>query len=320
MSDYTIQKLKNDEFHLLIPLMKDCFGMQVNIQYFEWKFIHNPAGFVEGFIAVAADGEVAAYYGVIPEVYMINGKKTTIYQSCDTMTHSNHRRKGLFQKLALHCFDQLKNENRLFVIGFGGGQSTPGFIKFGWVQVFKMRTYFYPRIFTFIQFSRGKNIELVNDFTLIEDLVLKSNITTVIHAHKTPESFKWRLSNPLYDYKVLAYKTAEGKYSSYVCYYVTDNKIFLFDFYFENSKSSNALMGNLKKLVSEFKYKAIISFLQEDSSYSQSLKKAGFITNPFEKGPLSEKVPFIFYTNKAELEKYNDKNCWLVNAYDHDAM
>ena len=320
MSDYTIQKLKNDEFHLLIPLMKDCFGMQVNIQYFEWKFIHNPAGFVEGFIAVAADGEVAAYYGVIPEVYMINGKKTTIYQSCDTMTHSNHRRKGLFQKLALHCFDQLKNENRLFVIGFGGGQSTPGFIKFGCVQVFKMRTYFYPRIFTFIQFSRGKNIELVNDFTLIEDLVLKSNITTVIHAHKTPESFKWRLSNPLYDYKVLAYKTAEGKYSSYVCYYVTDNKIFLFDFYFENSKSSNALMGYLKKLVSKFKYKAIISFLQEDSAYSKSLKKAGFISNPFEKGPLAEKVPFIFYTNKAELEKYNDKNCWLVNAFDHDAM
>lgn len=320
MSDYTIQKLKNDEFHLLIPLMKDCFGMQVNIQYFEWKFIHNPAGFVEGFIAVSSGGEVAAYYGVIPEIYIINGKKTTIYQSCDTMTHSNHRRKGLFQKLALHCFEHLTNENRLFVIGFGGGQSTPGFLKFGWVQVFKMRTYFYPRILALLPFSINKNIEQINDYALIEDLIIKSNGTPVIHAHKTLESFTWRLSNPLYDYKVIAYKTIEGKYTSYVCYYVTGNKLFLFDFYFENNKGSHALIGYLKKSVSKNKYKGIISFLQEDSSYSQLLKKAGFMSNPFEKGPLSEKVPFIFYTNSADMGKYNNKNCWNVNAFDHDAM
>ena len=113
MNNYNIRKLANNEFYLLIPLMKDCFGMDVNIEYFEWKFVKNPAGFVEGYIAVSDEGEIAAYYGVIPEIYIINGKPTTIYQSCDTMTHSKHRRKGLFQKLALHCYECLKNENKL---------------------------------------------------------------------------------------------------------------------------------------------------------------------------------------------------------------
>ena len=320
MSDYTIQKLKNDEFRLLIPLMKDCFGMSVNIQYFEWKFINNPAGFVEGFVAVSEEGEIAAYYGVIPEVYIIDGQKTTIYQSCDTMTHSKHRRKGLFQKLALHCYDHLRNENRLFVIGFGGGQSTPGFLKFGWAQVFKMRTYFYPRIFTLIHFSSGKNVETITDYYLLENVILKSNAASPVHSYKTVEAFRWRISNPLYDYKVLAYKTNEGLYESYVCYYVAGNKIILFDFYFESNKSRNALLGQLKKQVSKSKYKGIVSFLQEDSSYSTSLKKSRFISNPFEKGPIAEKVPFIFFTDKAGLEKYNDKNKWLVNSFDHDAM
>src|SRR4051812_22084903 len=107
MSDYSIRKLNENEFHLLIPVMQDCFGLNFDVSYFKWKFVDNPAGFVVGFIAEASNGEVAAYYGVIPELYSIEGKETTIYQSCDTMTHSRHRRKGLFQKLALHCYDYL---------------------------------------------------------------------------------------------------------------------------------------------------------------------------------------------------------------------
>src|SRR4051812_15245250 len=107
MSDYSIRKLEPSEFHLLIPLMKDCFGLSVDIDYFRWKFLDNPAGSFIGFVAETDSGEVAAYYGVIPEQYVIKGVQRLIYQSCDTMTHSSHRRKGLFQKLATYCYDYL---------------------------------------------------------------------------------------------------------------------------------------------------------------------------------------------------------------------
>jgi len=294
--------------------------MDVNIEYFEWKFVKNPAGFVEGYIAVSDEGEIAAYYGVIPEIYIINGKPTTIYQSCDTMTHSKHRRKGLFQKLALHCYECLKNENKLFVIGFGGGQSTPGFLKFGWIHVFNMKYYFFPKVFSFLKKPLNEKIKTLEDFSSIEDIILKSNSFTPIHSYKTLEIFKWRLSNPIYKYKVLAYQTENFVYSSYLCYYINNDKIILFDFSFANIKEGKAMIGQLKNEFLKTKCKAILTFLQENSVYSKTLKKMGFISNPFSKGPLSIKVPFIFYSDNEHLLEFNDKNKWLINSFDHDAM
>jgi hypothetical protein len=59
MTNYTYRKLQTNEFHLLVPLMKDSFGVEVNVKYFEWKFVNNPAGFVEG----SGDGSGVAANG-----------------------------------------------------------------------------------------------------------------------------------------------------------------------------------------------------------------------------------------------------------------
>ena len=53
MEEYTFRKLNNSEFELLIPLMMDCFGMDVDINYFKWKYLDNPSGEFIGFIAVS---------------------------------------------------------------------------------------------------------------------------------------------------------------------------------------------------------------------------------------------------------------------------
>ena len=318
MSDYTIHKLKNTEFSLLVPLMKNCFGMNVNINFFEWKFKHNPSGFVEGYYAKAGDGEVAAYYGAIPETYIIEGEKRIIYQSCDTMTHSNHRRKGLFQKLAVHCYEELKNENKLFLIGFGGGQSTPGFLKFGWKKVFDTKYYFYPRIFNLFTSGKFKNISRISDYSTIEHLTIQSNKRSLIHSYKSAKIYSWRVSNPLQEYQTFAVKDDQGAYNSYVTYYVEADKIVLFDFYIQNIKLGDQLLNYLKSLLTR-KHKGIVSLMQENSEFSKKIRKYNFISNPFKKGPLSEKTPFIFYANEGDLVKYNNKLSWEINSFDHDS-
>jgi hypothetical protein len=323
MSNYTVRKLQNTEFDLLIPLMKDCFGMNVDLGYFEWKFVKNPSGFVLGFIAVSNEGEVAAYYGVIPESYVLGGDITTIYQSCDTMTHSRHRRQGLFQKLALHCYDHLRIEGKLFVIGFGGWRSTPGLLKFGWQKSFDVKNYFFPNFFSWMKGSSPKNMHIseISNYAEIENLIYISNRCAAYHSHKTLEVFKWRLSNPMYDYKVIGYKHGKDKtYTSYLCYYCTANKLVLFDFYFRDSIASKALVGHLKKLAKEPGLKGIITFCQEKSDYSKILQKRGFIYNPFSSGPLSVRAPFMFYTYDESMAKYNNPRKWLINSFDHDAM
>ena len=52
MPDYHIKRIGAADFPMLIPLMKDCFGMDVNIDYFHWKYIDNPAGHFIGFVAI----------------------------------------------------------------------------------------------------------------------------------------------------------------------------------------------------------------------------------------------------------------------------
>jgi hypothetical protein len=323
MTNYTIRKLGNDEFDLLVPLMKDCFGMDVGVNYFDWKFKRNPSGPVIGFIAISAEGEVAAYYGVIPEQYVLSGEITTIYQSCDTMTHTRHRRRGLFEKLAVHCYEYLRNEGKLFVIGFGGDHSTPGLLKFGWKKSFDARYYFIPRFFLWLHSTYDRNhITEIADYSKIEKLVQKSNQNAEYHSHKTLEIFKWRLSNPLNKYKVVAYKTNKEdiEYSSYLVYYFGENKIVLFDFYFQDDDACKTLLAYLEKQLQHSDMRGIIAFCQEKSEYSEILRKNNFIINPFANGPLSSKRPFTFYTTGQEMDKYNDASKWLINSFDHDAM
>lgn len=319
MENYSLKKVVKEDFSLLIPLMQDCFGMDVNLKYFEWKFINNPAGFVHGYMAVHVNGDIAAFYGAIPEVYLIENEQRIVYQSCDTMTHSKHRRKGLFQRLALHCYQSLSNQGELFIIGFGGGPSTPGFIKFGWKEVFKMKYYFYPKIFKYFANLNYKSAIEITDFREIEHLTLNSNNCISIHSLKTAEVFDWRTSNPMHNYKTFSILNSENVYSSYLTYYEEEDRIILFDQYIQNKKDGKQLFDLLKSLL-KGKKKGIIAFVQEKSIFVKTLKNYNFISNPFKGGPLSHKTPFIFFASEFELQKFNNNSKWSINSFDHDAL
>lgn len=328
MSEYRIQKIGVQDFSMLIPLMKDCFGMEVNIEYFHWKYIDNPAGHFIGFVAIEpVTNEVAAYYGVIPQSFIIEDKERIIYQSCDTMTHSGHRRKGLFQKLAGICYQYLKDQNKLFIIGFGGAQSTPGFLKFGWVKCFDIQYYFFPRILSGLQqifflLNKNKNYSCIaiDNLSKIKHLLYNSNANALIHSVKTESIYKWRISNPMYKYNLIGCINEKNNFIGYACYYITGDKIFLFDYYFETPQSGRIIMRDLNRKMADNKIKGLVAFCQQNSQYSRSLKKAGFINNPFNKGPLSEKTPFIFYAAEEVINNYNDPRKWLINSFEHDAV
>jgi hypothetical protein len=323
MPEYNIQRIGAENFNVLIPLMKDCFGMDVNIDYFRWKYLENPAGNFIGFIAVEkSTGEIGAYYGVIPQCFYIDGTERIIYQSCDTMTHSRHRRRGLFQKLALHCYDYIRTNHFFFIIGFGGGQSTPGFLKFGWKSVFNFRYYFKPNFFCRFHLPNGypdsafcHNEALEN----IEGLINEGTADQIIHAKRTLSHLKWRIANPLYRYQVVSF-TNKGKVSGYVIYYLHQNKLFLFDFVLTDKKSRHALLWYLSDIVKKNRYKGIVAFCQEKGLQSRQLMKSFFITNPIKRGPLHEVTPFIFFSDASSLTKYSSAESWCITSFDHDSL
>ncbi len=297
--------------------------MDADISYFRWKYTQNPAGSFVGFIAIDTfTKEVGAYYGVIPQVFELDGETRTIFQSCDTMTHSNHRRRGLFRKLATHCYDELKAEGKLFVIGFGGGQSTPGFLKFGWKQIFEFRYYFkHSLMCQKVRFSSfdDSTIEVSKALDALDNGldVSRSQISARAKGIRSPEQIRWRLSNPAHKYLAIQVK---GDEESYVIFYVQDDKLILFDFMFADSTSGKSLMHFLSKQVVKKGFRGIISFCQENGEDARILKEHGFAVNPFGKGPMSERVPFIFYSTEEMLGKYLQPSDWTITTYDHDSL
>jgi predicted GNAT family acetyltransferase len=327
---YTIKKLKKEDFHILIPLMKDCFGMDVNIEYFLWKFQHNPAGFVEGFYAVSQCGEIAAYYGVIPELYYYHERETIIYQSCDTMTHSKHRRQGLFEKLSRHCYDYLRKEKKLFVIGFGGKESTPGLLKFGWTFVFNIKFYFKTVYQCYLQ-NRCLPFKKLNlNYTSREEVSVNDIIILNEHKQKNTISkvtdqtvLEWKLSNPLYDFKKIGIYNLQNEMVAYCVYFSHNNKVFLYDFGFSkncNKSLKKMLFRKLDEIVINNKLKGIVTFAQNKTCFSKELKNLGFISNPFKFGPLCANIPFLVYADNNKFEKYENSDFWSVTPIYHDSL
>lgn len=327
MEEYKVELLEPKNFDQLIPIMRDCFGINVDVDYFKWKFLNNPAGPFIGFVAISKEGEYAAYYGVIPELYQFGETQKIIYQSCDTMTHSRHRRKGLFQLLAKECFQYLKDQGRLFVIGFGGGQSTPGFLKFGWKKIFEVRYLFRPQILSRIgqfklNFLYAKNFRVVDLQSLDEIVSLRkfvkpNKVTQVFNS----DFINWRLSNPRIQYLVKCVKEIKSDIiAGYFIYYHFENKIILFDFFSRNEDAITLMVDALDQISIKNKSKGIITISQLEINFSDSLRRNGFWVNLFNRGPLHEKIPFIIYASEPELIKYNDSGEWEITPFCHDAF
>ncbi len=96
----------------------------------------------------SADGTIApgtvpaAYYGVFPVAVRFGDHVVLAAQSGDTMTHPDHRGKGLFIDLAKRTYATAREEGVQFVFGFPNENSYPGFSrKLEWKFPYKMRAF-----------------------------------------------------------------------------------------------------------------------------------------------------------------------------------
>jgi len=116
-----------------------------------------------GFIAYDQRGQPAAFYCVIPCFIRFKDKIVLSAQSADTMTHPDHRFKGLFVELALRTFQLCETAGIQFVFGFPNQNSLPGFVnKLGWetterMDCFIIRSVIFPWKKIFYKFPVLKN-------------------------------------------------------------------------------------------------------------------------------------------------------------------
>jgi GNAT superfamily N-acetyltransferase len=141
--EYTFRRVSAERLKDIKYLYSKCFGEEVQMDFLEKKYNTKDFGACDiGYIAYDTSGNPAAYYGAFPCRAVIRGKTYLCAQSGDTMTHPDHRGKGLFVSLALAAYKLARESGIKFVFGFPNENSYPGFIKkLGWIHKENLNTY-----------------------------------------------------------------------------------------------------------------------------------------------------------------------------------
>ncbi len=312
----SFESLRPSHFGELAGLMHNAFGNCVNAQYFDWKYVNNPLGPAVGNIARAdSSGKIVAFYGLIPQLYRFNGQDRLLYQSCDTMTHSDFRRRGLFQSLAQRTFkEQLSKNEQFFAIGFGGSNSAPGFLKMGWTKVFELSHSLKPRFLSTL--NRNKNSSDVNEYCSITADIAKcfekrhrdiQDGIVLDHAY-----LEWKWTNPRKNYKFLSAGTS-------VCVYHVKEDLLYIDYVIgEDRDGLRAIGRRIDLLVTCLPVRGVTSFAQTGSPMELTLRDWGFFTNPFNRGPGSRRLPFIAYSGSKSEARLMSSTAWDISPIDHD--
>ena len=150
----------------------------------------NPMGNVISFNAFCGE-ELVAHYACIPYKMEIEGRIAVGLLDMATVTHPNHRGKGLFKRLAQTTYDYAKVNGYEFVIGVANANSFPGYMKY------------FP--FTFVgqldvKFGLGSLIE--------------SDGERAFKVYWDRDTFNWRLNSCRADYSRIGHSVL-GKYGNY---------------------------------------------------------------------------------------------------------
>lgn len=144
MSEYSIQPFGTKLFPLLKELFLSAFHTHLDEDVFNKKYNTKALGHdVIGFIAVHTNtNTAAAFYAVFPVKVLLNGKEVLAAQSGDTMTHPEHRRKGLFVKLATMTYEVCRQASIALVFGQPNKNSYHGLVnKLGFIPLDEIEQY-----------------------------------------------------------------------------------------------------------------------------------------------------------------------------------
>ena len=173
-------------------------------------------------------------------------------------------------------------------------------------------------------FSNNQNLK-INELPTVELTKIKHLInprsTSEIYTLRSIEKYIWRFKNPHHQYNALTYSSNNGEITSFVIYYVDQQTVQLIDYSFNSNFEGKKLLNHLiHKEKKSQPIKGVLAFCQENGPWSQTLRKIGFISNPFSKGPLSYKTPFIIFTDHKEFDKINNSKNWNISPFDHDSL
>lgn len=114
--DLLYERYSPGDEHEIIKLHNQVFEVKINIGFWQWLFVNNPAGKSYIWLAKAKD-ILVGHFATFPVKIKFGGQVIMGSKSCLTMTHPEFRRKNVFLNLSKLMFSELKDVNIPITIG-----------------------------------------------------------------------------------------------------------------------------------------------------------------------------------------------------------
>ena len=209
-----------DEKHIL-ELFSKCFpGRQMDPQYWDWRFKHNPSGNIQIQLAWLND-DLVGHYAVSPVILSIHGIDHLTALSMTTMTHPSHRGLRLFPSLAGKLYERMTQESYSAVWGFPNDMSHRVFVRdLGWRDIYEIPM-FALDLERIKQVIQPNSIRELDQFgaecdTLWQQVQQSYGILT----QRDQKYLNWRFrDNPITQYRILGYQS-DGAFHGYLVFSV----------------------------------------------------------------------------------------------------
>lgn len=133
--EYSIKQLLFDvddkSLQQVVDLQNIVYQNRTNftLEGFRFWYLDNPVGRVISFNAFYGE-LLVAHYACVPIKLLIGGEVTLGLLDIATVTHPDHRGKGLFKTLAKTTYDYAAKNGYKFIIGVANANSFPGYMKY----------------------------------------------------------------------------------------------------------------------------------------------------------------------------------------------
>lgn len=211
MSKYRFERLSELRIVDLHKLFISAGKKRVSYDKFKGKYNTDFAGISNiAFIVYDECSVPVAFYGLLPHIAMIDGKKVLIAQAADALTHPNHYRKGLFAELVNRTNELAIKEGINFIYGVPNEKSYTGFIKkFNWTHYGNMRIFEQKvMIFPISYFFRLNNVllSIYNVWVAFILSLYKKGDSCLLNQNISADTFGINRDESFYKYKTYTKK------------------------------------------------------------------------------------------------------------------
>ncbi|QIO21070.1 GNAT family N-acetyltransferase [Haloarcula sp. JP-L23] len=227
--DYTIRWYRPEDREGFMALHERIWP-EYPSGWFDWKFADNPYLPEAPIVVAERDGRIV---GARPNLaFQMRAGDTyhTAIQSCETMVHEDHRRRGLFSRMSQRLFEDYADGGADFTFNVPNQMTTAGLAKLGCEIAGEHTTYYRvqdPAAYagvdnrlaavagdraarTYLR-ARGRRVDVPDEVSVTRHTEIPASTLarlyrrrppTEIHAYRDEQFFEYRFGNPRWEYTV----------------------------------------------------------------------------------------------------------------------